>query len=157
MLHSEQLRKDGSHIGGGSKLSPRSSPADSLALRSQGAPTSGPCPWRFSPNQVLLRSRGEQEAAGTLQAERHALREQTTSLRTERTRLQGELAALRTRLIQVFVLSQERFLEVYRRPARSGEVPLVAREPMLGKEEVDQPASVSTLGLAMVLSSEPAP
>ncbi|XP_055472420.1 ciliary rootlet coiled-coil protein 2 [Psammomys obesus] len=54
----------------------------------------------FSPNQVLLRSRGEQEAAATLQAERHALREQATSLRTERTRLQGELAALRTRLLQ---------------------------------------------------------
>lgn len=43
--------------------------------------------------QVLPHSRRDR-------AERRALREQTTSLRTERARLQGELAALRTRLIQ---------------------------------------------------------
>lgn len=50
--------------------------------------------------QVRLQSRREQESAAIQLAERRALREQTTSLRTERARLQGELAALRTRLIQ---------------------------------------------------------
>jgi hypothetical protein len=44
--------------------------------------------------QVLRRQRRDQ-------AERRALREQTTALRTERARLQGELTALHARLKQV--------------------------------------------------------
>lgn len=90
--------------------------------------------------QVLLQSRREQEAAATQRAERRALREQTTSLHTERARLQGELAALRTRLIQVLVLRQKRFLEMEGRAARSGEDPRMAREWKLGKERLAQQA-----------------
>lgn len=110
------------------------------------------------PTQVLLQSHREQGAAATQRAERRALREQTTSLRTERARLQGELAALRTRLIQVFVLE-------------SGEIPRDTGESCkkwrgstagpragAGKRKVGPAGfSVSTFDLAMVPSSEAAP
>lgn len=70
------------------------------------------------------------------QAERRALREQTTSLRTERARLQGELAALRTRLIQVFVYRQERCLEAQSRAAGIGGSPMDGQRADVGKIKV---------------------
>lgn len=79
--------------------------------------------------QVLPRSHREQ-------AERRALREQTTSLRTERARLQGELAALRTRLIQVFVYRQEKCLEAQVRAAGSGGSPMADQKADAGKIKV---------------------
>lgn len=109
------------------------------------------------PTQVLLQSHREQGAAATQRAERRALREQTTSLRTERARLQGELAALRTRLIQVFVLEAGEIPRDTGRAARSGEGPRLARERVLGKERLVQQASVSTFDLAMMPSLEAAP